>query len=87
MSIQCVEGRRGREFESRSYVLVLQLYEIKLVSVLRQVIDFLRITRFPPPIQRTTTIFLSPLSMQHKGVKAKTWNENNVSEIHIQLFQ
>jgi hypothetical protein len=39
-----------------THMYLLQHYAIKFVSVLRQVIDFLRVTRFPPPIQLTITI-------------------------------
>ena len=43
------------EFESRSGRGV-QHYVIKFVSDLRQVGDFLRVIRFPPPIKLTATI-------------------------------
>ena len=35
----------------------VQHYVIKLVSDLRQVVGFLRILRFPPPIKLTATIY------------------------------
>jgi len=43
------------EFESRSGRGV-QHYVIKFVSDLRQVCCFLRVVRFPPPIELTATI-------------------------------
>jgi len=45
------------EFASRSGRNV-QYYVIKFVSDLRQVDGFLRVIRFPPPIQLTATIWL-----------------------------
>jgi len=43
------------EFEFRSGRGV-QYYVVKFVSVLRQVVGFLRVLRFPPPTKLTTTI-------------------------------
>jgi hypothetical protein len=43
------------EFESRSWRGV-QHYVIKFVSDLRQVSGFIRVIRFPPPIQLTAMI-------------------------------
>jgi hypothetical protein len=37
-------------------IYLIQHYVIKFVSDLRQVGDFLRVLRFPPPIKLTTTI-------------------------------
>jgi hypothetical protein len=36
----------------------MQYYVIKYVNDLRQVSDFLRVLRFPPPIKLTATIYL-----------------------------
>jgi hypothetical protein len=44
-------------FESCSVeVHSMQQYAIKFVSDLRQVVGFLRVLRFPPPIKQTATI-------------------------------
>jgi hypothetical protein len=45
------------KFESRSgEVYSIQHYVVKFVSDLRQVGEFLRVLRFPPPIKLTVTI-------------------------------
>jgi hypothetical protein len=41
---------------SRDEMYSIQLYVIKFVSDLRQVGDFLRVLRFPPPIKLTAMI-------------------------------
>ena len=55
-----VNHHKRCEFESRSevciYIYSIQYYVIKFVNDLKQVAGFLRVLRFPPPIQLTDTI-------------------------------
>ena len=58
-------------FVSRNsaHVYSIQHYVIQFLSDLRQVDDFLRVLRFPPPIKLTNTILLIAEILSESGVK------------------